>query len=61
MEKAISIHCQALTNAQEKTLIQVINRLTNHKMPPTSAIVKNLAEEIREALVGKNWVGNFVQ
>ena len=61
MEEAVSIHRQALTNAQEKTLIQVINRLTDRKMPPTSAIVKNLAEEIRGAPVGKNWVGSFVQ
>jgi hypothetical protein len=30
-------------------------------MPPTSHIVKNLAEEIRGAKVGKNWVGQFVK
>jgi len=29
-------------------------------MPPTSAIVKNLAEEIRGAPVGKNWTAQFV-
>jgi transposase-like protein len=61
MEEAVSIHRQALTNSQEKALIQVINQLTDRKMPPTSAIVKNLAEEIRGAPVGKNWVGSFVQ
>ena len=61
MEEAVSIHYQTLTNAQEKALIQVINRLTDRKMPPTSAIVKNLAEEIRGAPVGKNWVGSFVR
>jgi hypothetical protein len=30
-------------------------------MPPTSAIVKNLAEEIRGCAVGKNWVSQFVK
>ena len=30
-------------------------------MPPTSYIIKNLAEEIRGAEVGKNWVGYFVK
>ena len=30
-------------------------------MPPTSQIVKNLAKEIREERVGKNWVGQFVK
>ena len=29
-------------------------------MPPTSAIVKNLAEEIRGAPVGKNWTSQFI-
>ena len=28
-------------------------------MPPTSQIVKNLAEEIRGEEVGKNWVAGF--
>jgi hypothetical protein len=36
-------------------LIGIINRLTKRKMPPTFAIVINLAEEIRGAFVGKNW------
>jgi hypothetical protein len=45
---------QALTNAQEKVLIRIINRLTERKMPPTSAIVTNLTKEIRGASVGKN-------
>jgi hypothetical protein len=30
-------------------------------MPPTSHIVKNLAEELRGKEVGKNWVGQFVK
>jgi hypothetical protein len=30
-------------------------------MLPTSHIVRNLAEEIRDRPVGKNWVGQFVK
>ena len=30
-------------------------------MPPTSYIVRNLAEEIKGGPVGKNWVGQFVK
>ena len=30
-------------------------------MPPTSAIVKNLAKEIKGGPVGKNWTGTFLQ
>jgi hypothetical protein len=54
IKKAVSMYRQALTNAQEKVLIGIINRLTKRKMPPTSAIVTNLAEEIRRASVKKN-------
>jgi hypothetical protein len=60
MAEAVSTHRQALTNAQEKALIGIINWLTDRRMPPTSAIVKNLAEEIRGAPVGKNWTAQFV-
>ena len=35
-----------LTDTQEKTLIQYINKLSNRGLPPTPQIVKNLAEEI---------------
>jgi hypothetical protein len=30
-------------------------------MPPTSSIVKNVAEELCGFTVGKNWVGQFVR
>jgi hypothetical protein len=60
MEEAISTHRQCLTNSQERALIQLINRLTDRGMPPTTAIVKNLAEEIRGCAVGKNWTASFV-
>ncbi len=52
---------QRLTNDQEEVLIRHINKLTDRGMPPTSQIVRNLAEEIIRDQVGKNWVGNFVQ
>jgi hypothetical protein len=52
---------QCLTNEQEEVLIARINYLTDRGMPPTSHIVKNLAEEIRGERVGKNWVGQFVK
>jgi hypothetical protein len=52
---------QCLTNAEEETLIAHINKLTDRGMPPTSSIVRNLAEEIRGAKVGKNWTGQFIQ
>jgi hypothetical protein len=52
---------QCLTIEQEEVLIYRINDLTDRSMPPTSHIVRNLAEEIRGAPVGKNWVGQFVK
>ena len=61
MEEAVSMHRQCLTNSQERALILLINRLTDRRMPPTTAIVKNLAEEIRGCAVGKNWTAGFVE
>jgi hypothetical protein len=60
MQESVSTNQQALTNAQEKALIQLINNLSNRRLPPTTAIVKNLAEEIRGKSVGKNWTASFV-
>jgi hypothetical protein len=48
-----------LSNDMEKILIDFINCLTEHSLPPTSQIVKNIAEELCNMLVGKNWVGQF--
>ena len=45
---------QCLTNEQEEVLIARINDLTDRGMPPTSQIVRNLAEEIRREHIGKN-------
>ena len=54
MAEAVSETRQALTNAQEKALISIINKLTECRIPLTSAIIKNLIEEIRGAPVRKN-------
>jgi hypothetical protein len=51
---ATSFWRQCLTDKQEEVLIQRINDLTDRGLPPTSSIVRNLAEEIRGAGVGKN-------
>ena len=58
---ASSEHKQRLTNAQEDTLVEQINRLTDRGMPPTSSIIRNLAEEILQGPVGKNWTGGFIR
>jgi hypothetical protein len=54
MEEAVSTYCQAFTNSQEKALVGIINRLTDYRKPLTSAIVKNLAEEIKGSFVKKS-------
>jgi hypothetical protein len=60
-KEANSFWRQCLTIEQEECLIHRINTLTDRGMPPTSHIVRNLAEEIRGGRVGKNWVGQFVK
>jgi hypothetical protein len=59
--EATSEHHQRLTIAQEEVLIDQINKLTVRKMPPTTQIVRNMAEEIIESPVGKNWTSQFVK
>ena len=51
---------QCLTNHQEDILIGHIKWLTDRRLPPTSQMLKNLAEEIIGGPIGKNWVGNFI-
>jgi hypothetical protein len=60
-KEADSFWRQCLTDAQEDVLIKHINSLSDRGMPPTSSIVKNLAEEIRGSPVGKNWTGQFIR
>ena len=50
---------QCLTNAQERVLINQINRLTDRGIPPTSQMVKNFVQEMIGRDVGKNWVSEF--
>ena len=58
---ALSFWCQCLTTTQEETLIEYINKLSDRGMPPTSRIVKNMAQEICGKEVNKNWVSVFVR
>jgi hypothetical protein len=60
-QEANSFYHQCLTNDEEEVLIARINTLTDRGMPPTSHIIRNLAEEIRGKWVGKNWTGQFVK
>ena len=58
-QEATSEHHQCLTSAQEDALVALLNHLTNRGLPPTNAIVKNLAEEIIGRRVGKSWSSQF--
>jgi hypothetical protein len=59
--EATSEHYQQLTIAQEEVLIDQINKLIVRKIPLTSYIVRNIAEEIINSAVGKNWMSEFVK
>jgi hypothetical protein len=50
-----------LSIAQEEVLIGWIDDFTNRHMPPTSQLVKNIAEELVGGPVGRNWVGDFTR
>jgi hypothetical protein len=52
--EANSEYRQCLTIAQEEALIKQINKLSIRNMPPTSQIVKNLAEKICGRTIYKN-------
>jgi hypothetical protein len=58
-QDATSYARRQLTDVQEKTLIQYIDKLSNRGLPPTPQIVKNLAEEISQTKLGPNWVSRF--
>lgn len=58
---ANSMHRQNLTSEQEDELIKLINSLTLRGLPPTSSIVRNLAEEMIHRPVGKNWTSQFIK
>ena len=58
---ATSTYHKNLSDEEEEALIKQINHLTNRGLPPTSQMVKNLAEEMILRPVGKNWTGQFVK
>ena len=53
-KEATSRHHKLLTDVEEEVLIDQINKLIVRFMPPTTQIVKNLAEEIIGRPVNKN-------
>lgn len=59
--EANSTYRQRLNNTQEKELLRYIAALTDRHIPPTTQIIKNLAEEILKGPVGKNWTAGFVK
>jgi Tc5 transposase DNA-binding domain len=52
---------QRLNKAQEEVLLGYIDSLIDKHIPPTTQIVKNLAEELLKGPVGKNWTASFVR
>ena len=61
MAAASSEYKQRLSGPQEEALIHLINSLTDRGLPPTSRIIRNLAEELLGGPVGKNWTGDFIK
>ena len=58
---ATSEYRQCLTYVQEEALVGLINSLTDRGIPPTSRMVRNLAEEMIQRPVGKNWTGDLIK
>jgi hypothetical protein len=56
-----SLECTQKLQTCKKVLIKHINELSDRGLPPTPQIVKNLAEEIIHAELGKNWVSRFIR
>ena len=50
---------QCLTNDQEEVVVRWINQFTERSIPPTSQLVKNVAEEVAGRVVNKNWPAMF--
>jgi Tc5 transposase DNA-binding domain len=59
--EANSKYRQWLNDVEEDTLLRYIDTLIDRHIPPTSQIVRNLAEEILKGPVGKNWTGHFLK
>ena len=58
-EKTSDIHKQRLSSIEEEALITQINQLTNRELSSTNRIVRNLAEEMIQSSMKKNWTRNF--
>ena len=59
--EAAAIYLQRLSTIEEDALIALINSLTNRGIPPTTKLVKNMAEEMIKGSVEKNWVSGFTR
>lgn len=58
-QQRASEELQHLNPVQEEVLLGYIDRLTDKHIPPTTQIVRNLAEELLGHSVGKNWAAGF--
>lgn len=58
--EATTKYRKVLNGAQKKGLVGHIGRLVVRSTPPTPAIVRNIAEEMHGAQLGKNWVTRFI-
>jgi hypothetical protein len=58
-QQANSYVRQQLTQPQEETLIEYVNKLNDRGFPPTPQILKNIAESIAKTSLGPNWVARF--
>jgi DDE superfamily endonuclease/Tc5 transposase DNA-binding domain len=56
---ATSYTRKQLTDTQEETLIEYVNKLNDRGFPPTPQILKNIAESIAHTTLGPNWVARF--
>ena len=52
---------QQLSEAQEESLIEYINKISDRGLHPTSQIVKNITESIVRTELGHNWTTRFVK
>ena len=50
---------QLLSRQQEKDLVEYINKLTEKGLPPTTAMVRNFAEQMARKRPGNSWSQRF--
>ena len=58
-EKTFDIHKQRFSSIEKEILITQINQLTNKELSSINKIVRNLAEEMIQSSMKKNWARNF--